>query len=139
MIGGGQTCCDAIQRIAEWDLWVMMTLEGYHVSSGMGALNTDISSRCGIVKVWPRGLSSCASVSGTAGIVTTWPSEDHEQRAGRRSGVDRLSPAPKIRATSSGTVKGDAMTLKVVVEGEESEPPEYRLLRGWEGNLMKCR
>lgn len=56
--------------------------------------------------------------------------EDHEQRVGRRSGVDRLSPAPKIRATSSGTVKGDAMTLKVVVEGEESEPPEYRLLRG---------
>lgn len=56
--------------------------------------------------------------------------EDHEQRVGRRSGVDRLPPAPKIRATSSGTVKGDAMTLKVVVEGEESEPPEYRLLRG---------
>lgn len=56
--------------------------------------------------------------------------EDHEQRVGRRSGVDRLSPAPKIRATSSGTVKGDAMTLKVVVEGEASEPPEYRLLRG---------
>ena len=42
-------------------------------------------------------------------------------------------------ATSSGTVKRDAMTLKVVVEGEQSEPPEYRLLRGNDGNLMKCR
>jgi hypothetical protein len=44
--------------------------------------------------------------------------EDHEQRVSRRSGLDRLSPAPKIRATSSGTVKGDAMTLTVVVESK---------------------
>ena len=41
------------------------------------------------------------------------------------------------RATS-GAVKGDA-TLQAVVEGEESEAPEYGLLRGQEGNLMKCR
>ncbi len=40
---------------------------------------------------------------------------------------------------SSGTAKREAMTLKVVVEGEESEPPEYRLLRGQEGHLMQCR
>ena len=43
-----------------------------------------------------------------------------------------------MRATS-GTVKGDAMTLKVVVEGEESAPPEYELVHGQEGKLMKRR
>ena len=31
--------------------------------------------------------------------------------------------------TPVGTINGIAMTLKVVVEGEASEPPERRLLR----------
>jgi hypothetical protein len=34
------------------------------------------------------------------------------------------------QGTSSDTVKRDAMALKVVVEGEESEPPKYRLFCG---------
>jgi hypothetical protein len=44
---------------------------------------------------------------------------------------------PKVKATYSGTIKGDAMTLKVAIEGEDAT--EYTLVRGQEPNLMKCR
>jgi hypothetical protein len=44
-----------------------------------------------------------------------------------------------INATFSGTIKDDAMTLKMVVEGQEPEGQTFKLTRGKEGVLMKCR
>jgi hypothetical protein len=56
-----------------------------------------------------------------------------------RSGPTRGEDAPSPKATYSGTIAGDAMTLRVVVEGGDPQGTSYELTRDRRGNVRKCR
>ncbi len=44
-----------------------------------------------------------------------------------------------LKATFSGTIKDDAMTLKMVVDGQDPQGTTFQLKRGQPGELRKCR
>ena len=55
-------------------------------------------------------------------------------------GPVRDDAAPRARkATYSGTIKGDAMSLRLDIEGEEGPGQKFSLVRDHPGNLRKCR
>jgi len=57
-----------------------------------------------------------------------------------RSGPIRDGDAPPaLKAIYSGTIKEDAMSLRVVVESQDPAGTTYELLRGRSANLRKCR
>ena len=57
-----------------------------------------------------------------------------------RSGPSRDDNGPRaLKATYSGTIAKDAMTLRVVVDGQDPKGTTYQLTRGQRGNLRKCR
>lgn len=57
-----------------------------------------------------------------------------------RSGPSRDGDAsPIAKAIYSGTLKDDAMTLRVVVDGQDGPGTTYELVRGRPGNVRKCR
>ncbi len=55
-----------------------------------------------------------------------------------RSGPSR-DGASAIEATYSGAIKGDTLTLHLVLTGTDRREMDYVLLRGREGNVRKCR
>ena len=46
---------------------------------------------------------------------------------------------PDQKATYSGTITGDAMTLRVVIEGQDQHGLAFQLVRNQPGNVRKCR
>lgn len=55
-------------------------------------------------------------------------------------GPVRDDAAPRARkATYSGTIKDDAMSLRLEIEGEEGPAHTFSLVRDHPGNLRKCR
>ena len=56
-----------------------------------------------------------------------------------RSGPSRDDDPRPLNATYSGTIKGDAMTLTMVVDGQDPKGAIYELTRGRRGNIRKCR
>jgi hypothetical protein len=56
-----------------------------------------------------------------------------------RSGPSRDDPPRPPKATYSGTITGDAMVLRVVVDGQDPAGTTYQLIRGRHGNVRKCR
>ena len=56
-----------------------------------------------------------------------------------RGGPVQGEDAPALKATYSGTIKDDAMTLRVTVAGQEAPIGTFELTRGRSGNLRKCR
>lgn len=57
-----------------------------------------------------------------------------------RSGPSRDDgKARGLKATYSGTIIKDLMTLRVVVDGQDPKGTTYQLTRGQHGNLRKCR
>jgi hypothetical protein len=56
-----------------------------------------------------------------------------------RSGPTQDDKAPAPKAVYSGTIKDDTMTLRIVVDGHESDALTYELTRGQRGNIRKCR
>ena len=56
------------------------------------------------------------------------------------AGPTRRGEEPRpMRAVYSGTIIQDAMTLVVVVDGQDPAGTTYHLTRGQPGNLRKCR
>ena len=59
------------------------------------------------------------------------------ERSGPVRGDD---PPPTLPATYAGTIKEDAMSLRVTIKTEHAPPPTtYELIRGNRGNVRKCR
>ena len=55
-------------------------------------------------------------------------------------GPVRDEAAPRaLRATYSGTIKDDAMSLRLEIEGEEGPGRTFSLVRDHPGNVRKCR
>ena len=55
-------------------------------------------------------------------------------------GPVRDDAAPRaLKATYSGTITGDAMSLRVEIEGEEGPGRSFSLVRDRPGNVRKCR
>lgn len=56
----------------------------------------------------------------------------------QRPGPTRDDGPAAIKATYSGTIAGDAMRLRVAIEGQDA-PREFTLTRGERGNIRACR
>lgn len=57
-----------------------------------------------------------------------------------RSGPTRDGDASRTaKASYSGTIKDDTMTLRIVVDGSERSGNTYELVRDRPGNVRKCR
>jgi hypothetical protein len=56
-----------------------------------------------------------------------------------RSGPTHDDNPPAPKAVYSGTIKDDTMTLRIVVDGHESDALTYELTRDQRGNIRKCR
>ena len=55
-------------------------------------------------------------------------------------GPVRDDAAPRaLKATYSGTIKDDAMSLRLEIEGEEGPGRTFSLVRDHPGNVRKCR
>jgi len=55
-------------------------------------------------------------------------------------GPVRDDAAPRaLKATYSGTIKDDAMSLRVEIEGEDGPGRTFSLVRDHPGNVRKCR
>jgi hypothetical protein len=53
--------------------------------------------------------------------------------------VKKDSPPADVPATYKGTLKGDTMTLEVLLENKDQQPPPLTLKRGQPGRVTKCR
>lgn len=56
------------------------------------------------------------------------------------AGPVRGDAPPALAATYAGTIKEDAMTLRVTIKGQDAPPPmAFELVRGRAGRVRKCR
>lgn len=53
--------------------------------------------------------------------------------------VKKDSPPPDLPATYKGTIHGDTMTVEVLLENKDQQPPRLTLRRGQTGRVTKCQ
>ena len=56
-----------------------------------------------------------------------------------RSGPSRDGASRTAKVTYSGTIAGDAMTLRIGADGQDPQGTTYQLTRDRRGNVRKCR
>jgi hypothetical protein len=53
--------------------------------------------------------------------------------------VMKDNAASDLPATYEGTIRGDSMTLKIVLSDKDRQPTPFTLTRGKRGRVVKCR
>ena len=114
-------------------VWVVSaqatTWGGDHIEMEVTSKNARIEFDCahGTIDRAPR-----ADATGAFKISGTFTPE--------RSGPVATEEGPRtVKATYEGSIDGDVMTLRVVLEGEERQANAYTLTRDQRGNVRKCK
>lgn len=99
---------------------------GEHVQMEVAARGAELEFDCATGTITePLPDDGAFSVKGTFSPEHGGPSRDE-------------APAV-VDATYSGTIKGDTLTLHIVLAGNDRREMDYVLVRGRRGNVRKCR